>query len=1158
MANEVRRHQSDAFYTRQLIEVSLDPLATISAEGTIMDANAATERMTGQSREKLIGSQFAAYFTDPERARAGYREALAQGRLVDYPLTFLHPSGMGTEVLYNASVYRDEQGRVLGVFAVGRDITERKRMEASLLQTSDRLSLAAHAGGVGIWDYDVLRNRLVWDDQMFRLYGITREQFGGAYEAWQAGLHPEDRQSGDEAIQRALRGEESFNIEFRVLWPDQTIRHIRGFATVQRDASGRPVRMIGTNWDITAQKRAEEALRESEENFRTFFESMTDMIMVGTPEGRILFTNHAVTRTLGYTRDELRGMHLLDVHPANARQEAESVFSAMFRGERESCPLPLARKDGSLVPVETRVWFGKWNGEHCLFGICKNLSAEQEAQQRFERLFRNNPSLIALSTLPDRRFMDVNDAFLSTLGYSREDVVGHTAAEFGLFPNPDTHTAVADRLLQEGHIAGFELQVRCRDGVLLDGLFSGELISSQGRQYLLSVMTDITARKRAETELARLSAIQRDLMHLASDFVNVPLERQDDAINQSLATMGQLIQADRAYLFSYDFVAEIMCNTHEWCGRGITPEIENLRAVPNAMVPDWVATHRRGECVHIPSVAALPPDGYLLQVLSQQGIRSLITLPLMQGPVCLGFVGFDAVAEERRWQEEEVSLLRVLAELYAHFEARRAAERETRELQERLIEARDAAQSAAVAKSMFLANMSHEIRTPLNAILGYAQIMERECRTCPTGHRLRVITRSGEHLLELLTDLLELVRSDAHAITVAPSTFDLHQALEDVRLMFVRYPTDQAVMLEFTCSPGVPPHIHADRGKVRQILVNLVSNAVKFTEKGSVRLSASVLEGGTSDDFTVAVDVADTGCGIASADLDRFFEVFEQTEHGRKSGKGAGLGLPLSRRYARALGGDLTVTSLLGEGSRFRFTFRARAAQSAGQVSRGCVQRLAADQRAVRILVVDDDASSRDMLEAMLEPVGFGVETAASAAQAIERLCQPERIDLVLMDKRMPEMNGYEAIGRIRGLPVGQTLPIVVVTASGFADEGKPAQAAGANGYVSKPVRFEQLLAEIARVCNLRFDYEQAPLTGAATTAAPIELDPATLVRLPEELRNGLDQAVRRGDIVVLRNLVEKLAPDHATLAAGIRVFVDAYDYDGLRRLLDAAKGMPA
>ena len=1019
-----------------------------------------------------------------------------------------------------------------------------------LQRVTERLALAARAGGVGIWDYDVVNNQLEWDEQMFRLYGITRDEFSGAYEAWQAGLHPDDRQRGDAEIQLALQDKKEFDIKFRVLWPDGTMRHIRGFASVERDAVGQPLRMIGTNWDITAQKNAEDALRESEANFRAFFETLSDVVVVTNPEGLLVFANTAASRVLGYTADELRGMHVLQLHAPDMQREAEEIFGAMLRGERETCPLPLARKDGGLVPVDTRVWFGKWDGVDCIFGVSKNLSNEQEAKQRFERLFRSNPGMIAVSSLPDQRFVDVNDAFLTTLGYSRDEVIGKISTEMDLFVDPARHAAATEPLTTHGRLNDFEMQVRCKDGRILDGVFSGEVIHSQGQQFLQVVMIDNTARKRAEAELARLSVIQRELMHLATEFINVPTLGQDAAIDESLATMGRLIDADRAYLFDYDFAAGTMCNTHEWCAPGVFPEIANLQAVPTALLPEWVAAHRQGETVQVASAAALPAGSFLRRELESQGIRSLITLPLMQGDDCLGFVGFDSVREERVWCDDEVALLRVLAGLYANFEARRSAERQAGQLRENLIQARDAAQAGARSKSLFLANMSHEIRTPLNAVLGNAQIMESECRHCPSGRRLGAITRSGDHLLELLTDLLELVRNDAGTVTLMPTDFDFHQVLDDVQLIFSRHPDAGGVTFEASIDPELPRYIHADQGKLRQILVNLVGNAIKFTSHGQVRMTAGLLPGGEADGVRVVVDVEDSGCGIAEPDQERVFDVFEQVQHGRKPGKGTGLGLPLSRRYARALGGDVTLRSQPGAGSCFRLVFCAGVASAdAGErLCRGRVRRLAEDEPVCRLLVVDDEPENCSMLVGMLGGVGFEVEAVATAALALQRLCQVPRPAVVLMDKRLPEMDGYEAIQRLRELPGGRDVAVLVVTASGLAEEKHLALAAGADGYVAKPVHRGQLLAEIGRVAGVSYTYDEPVL---AAPSAP--LNAATLACLSEESRRLLLDALRRGDIRQLRHLLGSMAPEHAGLAAGMGVLVNAYAYERLSSLLGAA-----
>ncbi|MEI8334028.1 MAG: MEDS domain-containing protein, partial [Chloroflexota bacterium] len=271
---------SEARY-RELFDVASDALFLIDPKtGRILDANLAASEMYGYERAELLAMRNADLSAEPEETR----------RLTPGP-----PTDEDARVHIPVRLHRREDGTVFPVEITGRfyarnghriltvairEIMERVRAEEKLQRANDRLSLAARAGGVGMWDYDPVADTLAWDDQMFRLYGISREQFSGAYDAWQAGVHPDDRERGDAEIAAALRGEREFDTEFRVLWPDGTVRDIRALALVSRDASGRPVRMIGTNWDITAQKHLERALASSEENFRTFFETVDDIILV--------------------------------------------------------------------------------------------------------------------------------------------------------------------------------------------------------------------------------------------------------------------------------------------------------------------------------------------------------------------------------------------------------------------------------------------------------------------------------------------------------------------------------------------------------------------------------------------------------------------------------------------------------------------------------------------------------------------------------------------------------------------------------------------------------------------------------------------------------------------------------------------------------------
>ena len=252
-----------------------------------------------------------------------------------------------------------------------------------------------------------------------------------------------------------------------------------------------------------ARQRAETALITSEANYRRFLETMADLVVVADQEGRILFSNTATSARLGYSPDMLRLMHIRDMHPPWFRKEAEAVVADMLAGRKDSCPLPLITRDGALVPVETRVSMGMWSGKPCILGISKDLGKEQEALQKFERFFGMNPALMAVSMLPERRFVDVNSAFLRTLGYSKDEVVGKTSGEIGLFVNTDQQKQIAATLKEYGRIQEVEMQVKTKDGAILDGLFSGELIESQGKKYFLTVMIDITERKRAENERER-------------------------------------------------------------------------------------------------------------------------------------------------------------------------------------------------------------------------------------------------------------------------------------------------------------------------------------------------------------------------------------------------------------------------------------------------------------------------------------------------------------------------------------------------------------------------------------------------------------------------------------------------------------------------------
>ena len=848
--------------------------------------NPAFETQTGLRVADILGRRVTEVL--PGIEKTPFIEVYGRVVLTGEPVSFeeySEPQGRH----YFISAYRLDAGRFAAVFT---DITERKRADSALRDARWRLQSIIEGTNVGTWEWNVRTGEAVFNEVWAQIVGYALDELAPvSIKTWEMLAHPDDLKQSAALLERHFAGElPSYDHECRMKHKDGhwVWVHDRG-RVITRTDDGQPLMMFGTHTDITERKRIDAGLSESEANFRTFFESMTDMVVVGMPDGRIVFTNAAITRTLGYTPEELAVMHVLDLRPPDRRREAEEILASISRGEREICPLPLAAKSGALIPAETRVWSGRWDGADCLFCLSKNLTAEQEAQQRFERLFRSNPALMALSSLPDRRFTDVNDAFLKTLLYAKGDIVGKTAAELSLFPHPERWSAAGDRLRADGTLAGFEVQVRRKDGVVLDGLFTGEVIGGQGRQYLLTVMVDITERKRAEAELRET--------------------------NRSL---------------------------------------EGATARANAL----------------------------------------------------------------------------------------AAE----------------AEKANAAKSEFLANMSHEIRTPMNGVIGMTGLLLDTELNEEQRRYAEVVRSSGESLLALLNDILDLSKIEAGKLEMETLDFDLRELLDDFAAMMALRAHDKGI--EFICAaaPEMPAYLRGDSGRLRQVLTNLTGNAVKFTHEGEIAVRAGLV---SEDDAEVVIrfSIRDTGIGIPAEKQELLFRKFTQADASttRHYG-GTGLGLVISKQLAEMMGGRIGLVSEEGRGSEFWFT-----ARLAKQVKRAPTESLRlADIRGTHVLIVDDNATNREVLLAQLRAWGLRTEEVPNGPAAIGELHRAadagDPFQVAFVDAQMPGMDG---VGLARTIKADQTLRdarLVLMTSLGQRGDEGNREEIGFAAYLTKPLRRDEIL----------------------------------------------------------------------------------------------------
>ena len=469
-----------------------------------------------------------------------------------------------------------------------------------------------------------------------------------------------------------------------------------------------------------------------------------------------------------------------------------------------------------------------------------------------------------------------------------------------------------------------------------------------------------------------------------------------------------------------------------------------------------------------------------------------------------------------------------------------------------LIKAKAEAEAASKSKSTFLANMSHEIRTPLNAIIGFSQLMNREKSLVDTQKEyVTSINRAGEHLLKLINNILELSKIESGRAELNPTNFKFQTLLNDKQMMFKEWVKSKQIQLIFETSADLPQYIVADEQKLRQILINLIGNAIKFTNHGSVTVRTRV-DKANDETSLLIVEIEDTGPGIPEDELGKLFKQFEQTRAGIESSSGTGLGLALSQELALLMNGNITVASQEGKGSVFTVNVEIKeGTPEAGEtVITRQVTGIDNPQETYRILVVDDKEENRQVVVNFLQLVGFQTNEAINGEDAITKFEQWNP-HLIIMDKQMPVMDGYEATRHIRETEKTGKTPIIVVTASGLNNEKENATTPDIQGYIRKPFRESELFSAIGKALGIGYIYEEDTTTN---TLSRYQVNPKAIVedisKLPTSLVSQMLEAVEGADFHLLIQLIKTIGNENAELVTHLLSKANNYDYDYLQKIL--------